>query len=151
MASAPQKVTCQAPRHTPAPHACATGARSQDAASGQKDLEDVPATVVGYFGGVQLGAGGSVRAYTHCVAQALFSAPKVLLQRMQALHCIVTYELKGQLRLELDAVGTAVVQVQHDSRVTVHLRLPETQAAAFVQRVNDNVQGRLGWTATVGV
>lgn len=126
------------------PHACATGARGQGAASGQKDLEDVPATVVGCFGGVQLGAGGSVRAYTHSVPQALFSAPKVLLQRMQTLHCIVTYALKGQLRLGLDAVSSELVQVQHGSRVTAQLRLPETQATAVVQRVNDNVQGRLG-------
>ena len=35
------------------------------------DLEGVLATVVRYFGGVKLGAGGLVRAYTDAVAQAL--------------------------------------------------------------------------------
>ena len=39
------------------------------------------ATVVRYFGGVKLGAGGLVRAYTDAVAQALLGADTVPLQR----------------------------------------------------------------------
>ena len=39
-----------------------------------QDLEGVLATVVRYYGGIQLGAGGLVRAYTDCVAQALLKA-----------------------------------------------------------------------------
>ena len=39
-----------------------------------QDLEGVLATVVRYFGGVKLGAGGLVRAYTDAVAQALLQA-----------------------------------------------------------------------------
>ena len=42
------------------------------------DLEGVLATVVRYYGGVNLGAGGLVRAYTDAVAQALLKADKVL-------------------------------------------------------------------------
>jgi uncharacterized YigZ family protein len=36
-----------------------------------QDMEGVLATVVRYYGGIQLGAGGLVRAYTDAVAQAL--------------------------------------------------------------------------------
>jgi putative IMPACT (imprinted ancient) family translation regulator len=36
-----------------------------------QDLDGVLATVVRYYGGVNLGAGGLVRAYTDCIAQAL--------------------------------------------------------------------------------
>ena len=43
----------------------------------RQDLEGVLATVVRYFGGVKLGAGGLVRAYTDAVAQALLTATKV--------------------------------------------------------------------------
>ena len=39
-----------------------------------QDLEGVLATVVRHFGGVKLGAGGLVRAYTDAVAQALLEA-----------------------------------------------------------------------------
>ena len=49
------------------------------------DLEGVLATVVRYFGGIKLGAGGLVRAYTDCVAQAMLKAEKQALQRWQHL------------------------------------------------------------------
>jgi uncharacterized YigZ family protein len=111
-----------------------------------QDLEGVLATVVRYFGGVKLGAGGLVRAYTDTVAQALLHAPKVVLQRMTALQCHVPYALEGLLRREIDAAGAELVHVQHGSLVALQLRLPETQAAAFVQRINDIGQGRVGWT-----
>lgn len=49
------------------------------------DLEGVLATVVRYYGGVQLGAGGLVRAYTDCVAQALKGATKVPIVKLSRL------------------------------------------------------------------
>ncbi|HVL46232.1 MAG TPA: YigZ family protein [Acidovorax sp.] len=111
-----------------------------------QDLEGVLATVVRYFGGVKLGAGGLVRAYTDTIAQALLIAPKVTLQRMTTLQCVVPYALEGLLRREIEAAGAALVDVQHGTLVTLQLRLPQTQAAPFIQRVNDHGQGRVGWT-----
>jgi uncharacterized YigZ family protein len=110
-----------------------------------QDLEGVLATVVRYFGGVKLGAGGLVRAYTDCVAQALLTAPKVTLQRMALLRCEVPYALEGLLRREIDAAGAELLGVEHGSLVALQWRLPEAQAAAFVQRINDLCQGRAGW------
>ena len=111
-----------------------------------QDLEGVLATVVRYFGGVKLGAGGLVRAYTDTIAQALLRAPKVTLQRMKTLQCHVPYALEGLLRREIDAADAELVGVQHGTLVTLQLRLPDAQAASFVQRINDNGQGRVGWT-----
>ena len=116
-----------------------------------QDLEGVLATVVRYFGGVKLGAGGLVRAYTDTVAQALLTATKVPLQRMTHLQCLVPYALEGLLRREIDAAGAELVQVQHGQLVTLQLRLPEAQAAAFVQRINDLGQGRVGWQDAPGI
>ncbi|KQB60383.1 MULTISPECIES: YigZ family protein [Acidovorax] len=111
-----------------------------------QDLEGVLATVVRYFGGVKLGAGGLVRAYTDTIAQALLTAPKVTLQRMRTLQCHVPYALEGLLRREIDAADAELVDVQHGTLVTLQVRLPDAQAAAFVQRIDNNGQGRVGWT-----
>lgn len=112
------------------------------------DLDGVLATVVRYFGGIKLGAGGLVRAYTDCIAQALLTAPKMQLQRMKTLQCVVPYALEGMLRREIDAASSAaLVQVQHGALVTLQLSLPEAQSAAFIQRINDHGQGRVGWMA----
>lgn len=111
-----------------------------------QDLEGVLATVVRYFGGVKLGAGGLVRAYTDTIAQALLTAPKVTLQRMKTLQCHVPYALEGLLRREIEAAGAELINVQHGTLVTLQLRLPEAQVAAFVLRINNSGQGRVGWT-----
>ncbi len=110
-----------------------------------QELEGVLATVVRYFGGVKLGAGGLVRAYTDCVAQALLAAPKVTLQRMATLRCEVPYALEGLLRREIEAAHAELLEVQHASLVTLHLRLPEAEAEAFVHQVNEAGQGRVAW------
>lgn len=113
-----------------------------------QDLEGVQATVVRYFGGVKLGAGGLVRAYTDTIAQALLTAPKVILQRMATLHCMVPYALEGLLRREIEAAGAELIEVQHGTLVTLQMRLPQAQAEAFVLRINDQGQGRVGWIDT---
>ena len=112
-----------------------------------QDLEGVLATVVRYFGGVKLGAGGLVRAYTDAVAQALLHADKVPLQRMRELQCCVPYSMEGLLRREIEAAGAQLLDVAHATQVELRLSLPEPQADAFVQRINDIGQGRVGWSA----
>ena len=87
-----------------------------------------------------------MRAYTDAIAQALLVADKVPLQRMATLQCLVPYSLEGLLRRELDAAQAMLLDVQHGSLVTLQLRLPENQASAFMQRINDLGQGRVGWT-----
>ena len=110
-----------------------------------QELEGVLATVVRYFGGVKLGAGGLVRAYTDCVAQALLLADKVTLQRQHTLRCQVPYALEGLLRREITAAGAELLAVEHGSLVALQWRLPEAAASAMVVRLNDAGQGRIDW------
>lgn len=110
-----------------------------------QELEGVLATVVRYFGGVKLGAGGLVRAYTDSVAQALLGAEKITLQRMATLQCTVPYAMEGWLRREIAAAGAELQQVAHGSVVTAQWTLPESAATALVERLNEGGQGRLGW------
>ena len=113
-----------------------------------QDLEGVLATVVRYFGGVKLGAGGLVRAYTDSVAQALLQAHKVPVIRWRELRCVLPYALEGWLRRELDAHSAVLLEATHGDGVSVTLRLPETQADALVARLNDAGQGRVVWPLT---
>jgi uncharacterized YigZ family protein len=114
----------------------------------QQDLDGVLATVVRYFGGVKLGAGGLVRAYTDAVAQALLGAEKVALVRWRALQCVLPYALEGTVRRALDESGARLTQVEHGQLVRMHLDVPEPHAAALQARLSDLGQGRLGWEST---
>lgn len=108
-------------------------------------LDGVLATVVRYFGGIKLGSGGLLRAYTDAVAQALREAAKVPLQRMQEVSCDLAYDLEGIVRREAALAGVELLDVQHGSRVRFQLRMPQSLAAAFRRRLDDLAQGRINW------
>jgi uncharacterized YigZ family protein len=110
-----------------------------------QDLEGVLATVVRYFGGVKLGAGGLVRAYTDSVAQALLAADKVAIVRLRQLRCRVPYPLEGLLRRELEGAGATLDAVEHADLVAFTFSLPEGKADALVARLNEAGNGRLAW------
>jgi uncharacterized YigZ family protein len=103
------------------------------------------ATVVRYFGGVKLGAGGLVRAYTDAVAQALLGATLVALVRQRSLRCTVPYALEGLVRRELAAAGAVLESVAHGDDVAFAFSLPEPDADAFIARLGDAAQGRAAW------
>ena len=110
-----------------------------------QDLEGVLATVVRYYGGTPLGAGGLVRAYTDSVAQALLKADKVPVVRTTTLRCVLPYALEGWLRRELPAHDAQLLDAVHGEGVTVNLQLPEARADALVARLNYAGQGKVVW------
>ena len=110
-------------------------------------LEGVLATVVRYYGGVKLGAGGLVRAYTDCVAQAVKQADKVPILRLRALHCAVPYALEGLVRREIAAAGGRLDDIRHGEAVAFDITLAEAAADELVARLGEACQGRIVWEA----
>ncbi|WP_395406880.1 IMPACT family protein [Pseudoduganella sp. UC29_106] len=110
-----------------------------------QDLEGVLATVVRYFGGVKLGAGGLVRAYTDSVAQALLTAEKIAIIKQRTLACSVPYALEGTVRRELEASGATLGSVEHRDAVHIEFSVPADAADALAHRLNEACHGRLAW------
>ncbi len=108
-------------------------------------LDGVLATAVRYWGGTKLGAGGLVRAYTDCIAQALLTAEKVERVAMVELGCELPYELEGRLRRLAEQHGAELIDVRHEARVSMRWRLAETARSAFSAAVDDAAQGRVAW------
>jgi len=112
-----------------------------------QELEGVLATVVRYFGGVKLGAGGLVRAYTDSVAQALLQAERVTLQKRRTLACQVPYALEGRIRRALEAAEAPLLDARHAALVRLDFSVTEGQQAALVAQLEELGQGQLGWVA----
>jgi uncharacterized YigZ family protein len=110
-----------------------------------QDLEGVLATVVRYFGGVKLGAGGLVRAYTDSVAQALLGAQKVAIIRQQTLRCTAPYAMEGLVRREVELAQAKLLNVAHGDDVQFELSLPADAAPALVTRLTEAGHGRIVW------
>lgn len=109
------------------------------------DLEGVLATVVRYFGGVKLGAGGLVRAYTDAVAQALQRAEKVPLRRLCTQQCAVPYALEGWIRRQLEQSAAVLLAVEHQTQVKMQWQIAEDAMQSLAARINEAGQGRVAW------
>lgn len=108
-------------------------------------LDGVLATAVRYWGGTKLGAGGLVRAYTDCIAQALLTAEKIARVAQVELGCELPYDLEGRLRRLAEQHGVQLLDVRHEARVHMRLALPVTSRAAFTAAVDEAGQGRIAW------
>ncbi len=90
-------------------------------------LTDVVAVVTRYFGGIKLGAGGLVRAYSDAVAQAVAAAGKrrVLLMQLVGLDVALADagSLEAQLRASTLPSGAPIVVDEVTWGELVHLRL----------------------------
>lgn len=110
-----------------------------------QDLEQVLAIVVRYYGGIRLGAGGLVRAYTDAVAQALLSAEKIELVVTTTLCAVVPYALEGPLRRLLQQSNAVLGEVTHDDVVSVCFSLPLAAAPGLQREANEICHGALQW------
>lgn len=110
-----------------------------------QQLDGVLATVVRYFGGVKLGAGGLVRAYTDAVAQALLQAEKIEHIPVQTLNCELAYAHEGVARNLIAELGGELLTVSHGQAVRLHLRLPTTAVDALQEQLLSITRGELGW------
>ncbi|WP_104174166.1 YigZ family protein [Arthrobacter sp. Y81] len=82
----------------------------RETAPGVTDLSDVSAVVVRYFGGILLGAGGLVRAYSESVSSALDLAPLVRRSRLRICSVEVPHSAAGRLENDLRAAGYVMAE-----------------------------------------
>ena len=114
-----------------------------------QQLDGVLATVVRYFGGVKLGAGGLVRAYTDAVAQALLQAEKIEHIAIQTLCCELAYAHEGVARNLIAELGGELLDVSHGQAVRMQISLPVTAADALQEQLLSITRGELGWEVVV--
>ena len=98
----------------------------RESAPGVTDLSDVSAVVVRYFGGILLGAGGLVRAYSESVSSALDLAPLVRRSRLRVCSVEVAHSAAGRLENDLRAAGHVMAETSYGARNTIlRIALPD--------------------------
>ena len=104
----------QAQQQSEAP---AEGEAAGEQAASDDDVVDAAVVVVRYFGGVKLGAGGLVHAYSHAVGQLLPQVDRVTRSLRELYTLDASHSDAGRLEAELRGRGIAVVDVSYAARV----------------------------------
>ncbi len=97
----------------------------------KEDLRDTVLVVTRYFGGIKLGAGGLVRAYTKAAKAALEAAGIVTRVLHQVVQVSIDYTLLGLILNQLRAGGYAIKDTLYTDVVTLLVWVPAPEAKDF--------------------
>ena len=106
-------------------------------------IQDAVIIVVRYFGGVKLGAGGLIRAYSSCVADNLDKADVRALCVCAEEKITVDYTGVDALQKYLATQGAVILDTEYGEKVTVKTAIKKTDEQAFLDGLIDYLQGRV--------
>lgn len=107
----------------------------------REGVTNVVCVVTRYFGGVLLGTGGLLRAYTKSAKDALDAAGISVVRRWVMAELACTYSLLERLKLECTAANGLVSDVEYSTDVCLKLLLPEDGVEDFSRRIADVTAG----------
>ena len=108
-----------------------------------KNLRECAVVVTRYFGGIKLGAGGLVRAYSGCVAENLSSARIVSYEMCAECHCLVGYPEAETASRFLAGFGAEILDTQYFDGVAYIVAVKCGGLDDFYRAFADAVNGRV--------
>ncbi len=102
---------------------------------------DIAAVVTRYFGGILLGTGGLVRAYSGAVQQGLESLETVMKVPMRVVTLEISYAQEGMLRRMLDDFSAKIEEQTFGTNITFTLIMPSDQIENFEKTIIEETNG----------
>ena len=107
----------------------------------REGLYNVVCVVTRYFGGILLGAGGLVRAYTKGAKVAVDAAGKSMKRVWTVLYLPCPYNWYERVRLETESCGGIIRNTEFGAEVELELLFPEARAPEFLEKLTDMTAG----------
>ena len=109
----------------------------------RQELQNVCCVVTRYFGGILLGTGGLVRAYSKAAAMAVDAAGVSIMRLWQRYEIPCPYPLFERVKLEVEAHEGQIAAAEYGAQVDMTVRIPMGRADAFAVRLTDLSSGKL--------
>lgn len=108
----------------------------------KEELRNVVVVVTRYFGGIKLGAGGLVRAYTKGAKIGLEAGKIITKRRYLLIDIKVEYHLLGKIQNELLQRGYHIKEINYDESVHFLVYIKVTEATPFKEWLIDLTNDR---------
>jgi uncharacterized YigZ family protein len=105
-------------------------------------IKNAAIVVTRYFGGIMLGAGGLIRAYTDGAVAAIEAAKPVWMEYRREVRVEIDYTWLGKVENELRTKGTPLGSTTYTDRVAIVCYPLEHEADAFIAWMTDLTQGQ---------
>lgn len=107
------------------------------------DVGEVVAVVVRYFGGIKLGTGGLVRAYSSSITAALKQTPTCLKIALKPFRIISPYALENSIRRSLTELKCTLEAVEYATELQINGLCPISVQTQLQQALADLGRGQL--------
>lgn len=109
----------------------------------REGLVDVAVVVTRYFGGVLLGAGGLVRAYSHAAKLAVDAAERMVMSECAELSAMFSYDQYGRIERLLAKYGARTLGSDFAADVTLRVLMKANRVEAFQRDLAELTAGRV--------
>lgn len=103
---------------------------------------DVVVVATRYFGGILLGGGGLIRAYSHTASIALAAAKKITMRECLLMSTVCDYSLYGKAAAVIPECGGVVDGTDFQESVTLRFHLDPALLSALEKRLADATSGK---------
>ena len=107
----------------------------------REELYNVVCVVTRYFGGILLGAGGLVRAYTKGAKIAVDAAGKSMKRVWTALYLPCPYAYYERVKLAVAAFDGLIRKTDYGAEIELEVLFPEGRTQAFLTHLRDMTSG----------
>lgn len=114
----------------------------------QEDITDCVVVVTRYFGGILLGGGGLVRAYTHSAKIGIDAAGIITLSKWTVCKISCDYTFYGKLETFIRDFGGVIENTDFGENVTLEFRIEKGTEEAFDKKLKDLTNGKIAFEIT---
>lgn len=108
----------------------------------KEEFTNIIVVVTRYFGGILLGKGGLVHAYSACAKAGLSAAVPLRMRLCKEVSISCDYTLLGKIQNELDSWDIIRNEAEYSDNVTLPVYVPACNSAAFASRIEDLTNAR---------
>lgn len=107
-----------------------------------EDIYNVAVVVTRYFGGVLLGTGGLVRAYSKAVQEGLKNSRIIEKKHGISLEVVTDYTGIGKIQYIAGEKGLPILDSEYTDKVVLKLLVPCSEAEAIQKIITEGTNGR---------
>lgn len=112
-----------------------------------ENISNICVVVTRYFGGILLGTGGLVRAYSSALKEAL-SLSKILESYIgESFEYEIDYNLFGKIKYFIEEKKYIISYTSYDLNVKIGIIVPEEEVDIFLNKLTDLSLGKLEYTS----
>lgn len=105
-------------------------------------LTNVVAVVTRYFGGVLLGTGGLVRAYTQAIKNAIDNTTVSTVEQCKNVKIVVSYSDSGAMDYYLNSNSIKIVNTDYAENITYNIRIKDMQFSKIEKDIINLTSGK---------